>query len=87
MAEVKSRLKKVEIQRYELDVRGLVCPLPQVLVSKALKTISPEDFLDVFIDNPPSVRDIPLVLENGGYKTEVEKIDKITWKLCVQTRG
>jgi len=87
MTEVKSRLKKVEIQRYELDVRGLVCPLPQVLVSKALKTISPEDFLDVFIDNPPSVRDIPLVLETGGYKTEVEKIDKITWKLCVQTRG
>ena len=76
MSENESKLKKIDDRQYELDVRGLVCPFPQVLVTKALESLSTDDILEVLIDNPPSVRDIPPVLEKKGYETEVSKVDQ-----------
>ena len=81
-----SKLKKIDEKHYELDVRGLSCPYPQVLVSRALETLSKEVILEVLIDNPPSVRDIPLALEKKGYYTDIEKIDKILSKLIIQNK-
>jgi len=83
MSENVKKLKKIEENRYELDVRGLVCPFPQVLVTNSLKNLSVNDVLEILIDNPPSVRDIPLSLERKGYAVEELKLDKITWKLTV----
>ena len=83
MSENRKKLIKIDENRYELDVRGLVCPFPQVLVTSSLESLSVNDVLDVLIDNPPSVRDIPLSLERKGYAVEEVKLDKITWKLTV----
>jgi TusA-related sulfurtransferase len=77
------KLKKIDDNHYELDVRGLVCPFPQVLVTSSLENLSVNDVLEVLIDNPPSVRDIPLSLEKKGYTVEESKLDKITWKMTV----
>ncbi len=85
MSENRKKLKKLDENRYELDVRGLVCPFPQVLVTRSLKNLSVNDVLEVLIDNPPSVRDIPLSLERKGYAVEELKVDKLTWKLTVFT--
>ncbi len=83
MSENRKKLKKLDENRYELDVRGLVCPFPQVLVTSSLENLSVNDILEVLIDNPPSVRDIPLSLERKGYAVEELKVDKMTWKLTV----
>ena len=83
MSENRKRLKKLDENRYELDVRGLVCPFPQVLVTNYLGKLSEKDVLEVLIDNPPSVRDIPLSLKRKGYAVEELKLDKMTWKLTV----
>jgi TusA-related sulfurtransferase len=77
------KLKKLDGNRYELDVRGLVCPFPQVLVTSTLENLSVNDVLEVLIDNPPSVRDIPFSLERKGYAVEELKLDKLTWKLTI----
>ncbi|HDZ16787.1 hypothetical protein LCGC14_1418260 [marine sediment metagenome] len=83
MSENRKKLKKLDENRYELDVRGLVCPFPQVLVTSSLENLSVNDILEVLIDNLPSVRDIPLSLERKGYAVEELKVDKMTWKLTV----
>jgi len=79
-------MKKIDENYYELDVRGMICPFPQVLVSKALKNLTLDEKLEVFIDNPPSVRQIPLSLEKKGYKVEKTKVDENNWKLVVETK-
>ncbi len=86
MSGSKIKLKKIEDNLYELDVRGMVCPFPQILIIKALENLVENDILEVFIDNPPSVRDIPPALERKGYNTGLVKIDKINSKLVIQSK-
>lgn len=83
----KFKVEKVNEGLYRLDVRGLVCPYPQLLVTRALSNLSPNETLEVILDNPPSVRDIPPILEGRGYKVNVIRLDSATWKVIVQTSG
>ncbi|NIM46465.1 MAG: hypothetical protein GTO54_12745, partial [Nitrososphaeria archaeon] len=55
-------------KRYSLDVRGGVCPYPQLLTTRTLSQLNTGDTLEVTLDNPPSVKDIPPALEKKGYK-------------------
>ncbi len=84
MSRSKINLKKIDEKHFELDVRGLVCPFPQVMVTRVLEDLTGEKILEVIIDNPPSVRDIPPALERKGYKSEIVKIDKITSKIVIR---
>ncbi len=84
MIKDKLQVEKVGEGLYRLDARGLVCPYPQLLVVGALNNLSPNDVLEVLIDNPPSVRDIPPILEKRGYKVDVIQLDNITWKMMVR---
>jgi len=84
MIKDKLQVEKVGEGLYRLDARGLVCPYPQLLVVGALNNLSPNDVLEVLIDNPPSVRDIPPILEERGYKVDVIQLDNITWKMMVR---
>ena len=86
MSKNKFKVEKVSEGLYRLDVRGLVCPYPQLLVVRALSSLSPNDLLEVILDNPPSVRDIPPILEEGGCKVDVTRLDSATWKIVIQTR-
>jgi len=78
------KVEKVSEGLYRLDVRGLVCPYPQLLVTRALSSLSHNNILEVILDNPPSVRDIPPILKERGYNVSVVKIDSITWKMTIQ---
>ncbi|HDZ17198.1 hypothetical protein LCGC14_0532810 [marine sediment metagenome] len=84
MSRNKINLKKIDEKHYELDVRGLVCPFPQVMVTRVLEDLTEEKILEVIIDNPPSVRDIPPALERKGYKSKIVKIDKIISKIVIR---
>ncbi|MEM2964834.1 MAG: sulfurtransferase TusA family protein [Candidatus Bathyarchaeia archaeon] len=82
--EEKFILKKVGEKRYFLDVRGGVCPYPQLLTLRALSELTQGDTLEVLLDNPPSVRDIPSALERRGYRvSEVLLLEKGVWKITV----
>jgi len=82
----KIKVEKVDEGLYRLDVRGLVCPYPQLLVTRTLSNLSPNEKLEVILDNPPSVRDIPPTLEERGYKVSIIRLDGATWKIIIQTR-
>jgi tRNA 2-thiouridine synthesizing protein A len=79
-------VEKIGENRYSLDVRGSVCPYPQVLTLRALSSLSSDSVLEVILDNPPSVRDIPPVLKEKKYKVEVSDVAKGTWKIVVSRK-
>lgn len=83
----KFQAKKIDENRYELDVRGLACPFPQLIVIKTLNDIPIGDALEVIVDNPPSIREIPPVLEKKGHKVaEISSLDRTTWKMIVHNK-
>ncbi|MEM2252792.1 MAG: sulfurtransferase TusA family protein [Candidatus Bathyarchaeia archaeon] len=86
MSSDRFKVEKAGEGLYRLDVRGLVCPYPQLLVMRALSGLSQNDILEVILDNPPSVRDIPPILEERGYNVNVTRLDSATWKIIIQTR-
>jgi TusA-related sulfurtransferase len=80
----RQRLQKTGENRYTLDVRGQVCPYPELLTLKALQRLAPDDTLEVIVDNPPSIRDIPITLEKRGYAPpHVTRLNG-TWRIVVQ---
>ena len=55
----------------KLDLTGLKCPLPALKTRKALKSITPGDFLEVHCTDPLSVIDIPNLIRETGDKVEI----------------
>jgi tRNA 2-thiouridine synthesizing protein A len=43
----------------KLDVRGEICPYPQVKTVAALKKLAPSDQLEVLTDHPPALETVP----------------------------
>lgn len=79
--------KKIGDKLYTIDVQELTCPYPQVLVTRALEKLSPNDTLEVVLNNPPSVRDIPPALKNRGYDVDdVVTLNQNTWKIIVHKK-
>lgn len=55
----------------KLDLTGLKCSLPALKTRKALKAITPGDFLEVHCTDPLSVIDIPNLIRETGDKVEI----------------
>ena len=55
--------KKTE-GKYLLDVKGYVCPHPQIYTKKALEKIKSGDVLQIIFDNPSSGESISTMCDN-----------------------
>ena len=66
------KFEKINEGNYLLDVKGYVCPHPQIYTKKALERIEPGDVLQVIFDNPSSGESISTMCDNKGYEI-VEK--------------
>ena len=55
----------------KLDLTGLKCPLPALKTRKALRGVSPGDFLEVHCTDPLSVIDIPNLIRETGDTVEI----------------
>ena len=53
-----------------VDARGLVCPMPVVMVQKAVKTEQP-DSLRVLVDNQCAVENVTRLARHSGYEVAV----------------
>lgn len=70
-----------------LDVRGEVCPYPDVMTQKKVKSMKPGEILEVLIDYPLSAERIPESMKKMGH--EVLKVDKIgssEWKILIKIK-
>ena len=54
-----------------VDARGFSCPMPVVMVQKAVNSGSPAA-LEVLVDNQCSVENVTRYAENSGYKVAVQ---------------
>lgn len=53
-----------------VDARGYSCPMPVVMVQKAVKNGNPEK-LEVLVDNQCSVENVTRFARNSGYQVQV----------------
>ena len=53
-----------------VDARGLLCPMPVVMVQKEVKANKPEA-LDVLVDDPCAVENVTLFANSQGYQVTV----------------
>jgi len=74
--------------RHILDLRGYVCPYPQIMTLQALRRIRDGDLLEVIIDNPASCENVPAAVRREGHEVlGVEKIGVGVWKIKVVKRA
>ena len=68
-----------------LDVKGEICPYPDIKTRKKLKQMKPGQVLEVLTDYPLSVERIPRNVEKEGHKVlKIERIDGPTHQIFIQ---
>ena len=60
------KFDKISDGEYELDVKGYVCPHPQMYTKKALQKLGSGDVLNLVFDNPSSGESIIAMVESEG---------------------
>lgn len=71
-----------------LDVRGEICPNPDVKTMVKLKKMEQGQILEVLVDYPLSVERIPGNAEKNGHKVlEVKHVDGPDYKLYIEAKG
>jgi tRNA 2-thiouridine synthesizing protein A len=68
----------------QLDVRGEICPYPQVKTVAALKKLSPSDQLEVLTDHPPALETVPAQAARLGFVAEIQEVGTAEW--CIVLR-
>jgi TusA-related sulfurtransferase len=68
----------------QLDVRGEICPYPQIKTVAALKKLAPGDQLEVLTDHPPTLETVPAQAARLGYTAEIQAVGPAEW--CIRLR-
>ena len=70
-----------------LDVRGEVCPYPDVKTQKKVKEMKSGERLEVLIDYPLSAERIPRSLKKRGHEVlKVEKKGTSEWSILIKIK-
>jgi len=68
-----------------LDVRGEVCPVPDVETKRALKKMNPGEVLEVWIDYAMSMERIPETVNSMGHEVlEIKEVGNSEWKIYIK---
>jgi TusA-related sulfurtransferase len=59
-------LKRIDEKTYELDLRGYVCPYPQIYTPQALPKLPKGSVPKVTIYNQPSIENTKSAAQKGG---------------------
>jgi TusA-related sulfurtransferase len=71
-----------------LDVRGKICPYPDMDTMTTLKKMEKGEVLEVLLDYPLSVERIPRNLKKQKHKLiEVEKLDGPNHRMVIEAYG
>jgi len=80
-----NKLKPVRIgeNAFELDLRGWMCPLPKYVLEFILPKLNYDDQLDLLVDCPGAITDIPIDASKANCKTKVIQIGDGEWKITI----
>jgi tRNA 2-thiouridine synthesizing protein A len=77
----------MEVAVKRLDLRGYVCPYPQLATLKELRNSPPGTIIEVITDNPPSCENVPSVARREGHEVmAVEEVEKGVWRIVIRRR-
>jgi tRNA 2-thiouridine synthesizing protein A len=77
----------MEVTVKRLDLRGYVCPYPQLATLKELRNSPPGTIIEVITDNPPSCENVPSVARREGHEVlSVEEVEKGVWRIVIRRR-
>jgi len=83
-----NRINKDKFKAKELDIRGKLCPMTFVYTKLTLEEMSKDEVLEVILDFPPAVKNIPDNCHRQGIAELLEKVEinpeKKTWKLILK---
>jgi TusA-related sulfurtransferase len=83
----RNKVQEVDENHFRIDVGGLACPYPQLIVLGAINGLSSGAELEIILNNPPSVRDIPPALEKKGHKVlDVSNANGSEWKITIRVQ-
>jgi len=70
-----------------IDLRGEVCPYPDVKSKRKAKKMNAGEVLEILIDYPLSAERIPKTLESLGHEImSVDKVSDSEWKILVNIK-
>ncbi len=76
------------MKKYQLDLRGEVCPYTFVKTKLKLEEIEENSILEVILDHEPAVKDVPRSVKEEGHEVlGVEKIGENLWKIIIRKKG
>jgi tRNA 2-thiouridine synthesizing protein A len=77
----------MEVAVKRLDLRGYVCPYPQLATLKELRNSPPGTIIEVITDNPPSCENVPSVARREGHEVlSVEELERGVWRIVIRRR-
>ena len=77
---------KYEVTK-SIDVRGEVCPVPDVEAKRAVKKMKTGEILEVWIDYPMSKERIPEGMKKMGHEVlEIEEVGNSEWKIYIKVK-
>jgi len=75
----------MEVAVKRLDLRGYVCPYPQLATLKELRNSLPGTIIEVITDNPPSCENVPSVARREGHEVlGVEEVERGVWRIVIR---
>ena len=75
---------RIDDKTFELDLRGWMCPLPKYMLEFVLPKLNPGDELDLLVDCPGAITDIPNEAAKADYETDVTQIGNGEWKVAIR---
>lgn len=63
------------VNRYRLDARRLLCPLPVIRTQDRVKSLSPGDLLEVVATDRGALNDIPAWCRINGHQVLEKRMD------------
>jgi tRNA 2-thiouridine synthesizing protein A len=73
------RKQQMQVTEFELDARGLLCPLPVLKARKRLSTMRAGDILKVTATDPAARIDLPHYCRESGHTFLGEQRDGDAW--------
>ncbi len=71
---------------FEVDARGWICPLPKYVFEALLPKLETGTRIDLLVDCPGAITDIPKDASRSGYDTTVIQIGDGEWSIAIRER-
>ena len=68
---------------FEVDARGWICPLPKYVFEALLPKLEAGIRVDLLVDCPGAITDIPVDASKHGFGTDVVQIGDGEWKIAI----